>query len=186
MPIEIRSLSLPDVKLIRAARMRDQRGYFSETYARRDFIAAGIANEFVQDNEAHSAASGTVRGLHFQIPPFAQAKLVRTLRGSILDVVVDLRRSSATYGRHLTVELGGADGEQLFVPAGFAHGYCTLEPDTVVFYKVDNVYSADHERGLNWADQELGIHWPVVECAAALSEKDRALPRLRDLPVYFE
>jgi dTDP-4-dehydrorhamnose 3,5-epimerase len=186
MPIEIRPLTLPGVKLIRPTRFQDQRGCFSETYTRRDFIAAGIANDFLQDNEAHSAAAGTVRGLHFQIPPFAQAKLVRTLRGGILDVVVDLRRSSATYGRHLTVELRDTGGEQLFVPAGFAHGYCTLEPDTVVFYKVDNVYSAGHERGINWADPELGIQWPVADRAAVLSEKDRALPRLRDLPVYFE
>jgi dTDP-4-dehydrorhamnose 3,5-epimerase len=186
MKLEVRPLALPDVKLICSARARDQRGYFAETYVRRDFEAAGLACDFAQDNQSGSAAAGTIRGLHFQIPPFAQAKLIRVLRGRVLDVAVDLRRSSPNYGRHVAAELSEAGGEQLLVPAGFAHGFCTLEPDTVVFYKVDNVYSAEHDRGLNWADPALGIRWPVTVGAAVLSDKDRALPALRDLPRYFE
>ena len=186
MKLEVLSLSLPDVKLIRIARIADVRGYFAEAYVHRDFMAAGIADEFVQDNQSFSIAAGTVRGLHFQIPPFAQTKLVRVLRGKILDVVVDLRRTSATFGKHHTVELNAEKGDQLFVPLGFAHGFCTLVPDTEVFYKVNNVYSSAHDRGLNWADPALGIHWPVNKNQAILSEKDRALPMLSALPAYFE
>ena len=185
MKLDVLPLSLPDVKLIRTKRIADVRGYFAEAYVHRDFAAAGIADEFVQDNQSFSIAAGTVRGLHFQIPPFAQAKLVRVLRGKILDVVVDLRRASATFGKHLTVDLSAENGDQLFVPVGFAHGFCTLVPDTEVFYKVNNVYSSAHDRGLNWADPALGIHWPVNESQAILSEKDRALPMLSALPDYF-
>ncbi len=131
-------------------------------------------------------ARGTVRGLHFQKPPFAQAKLVRVLNGKILDVVVDLRRSSASYGQHVAVELSDADDEQLLVPAGFAHGFCTLEPNTVVLYKVDAVYSAAHDRGLNWADPKLAIKWPVTAENAVLSDKDRKLPMLDELTPVFD
>jgi dTDP-4-dehydrorhamnose 3,5-epimerase len=179
-------LALPGVKLIRATRISDMRGYFAETYVRNDFVAAGIVDQFVQDNQSFSTAAGTVRGLHFQIAPFTQSKLVRVLRGRMLDVVVDLRRSSATFGKHLSVELSADNGDQLFVPVGFAHGFCTLVPDTEAFYKVNNVYSAAHDRGLNWADPALGISWPVNESQAILSEKDRALPLLSALPDYFE
>jgi dTDP-4-dehydrorhamnose 3,5-epimerase len=186
MKLDIRPLTHPDVKLIRAARLADPRGYFAETYVRRDFAAAGIAHEFVQDNESLSRTRGTVRGLHFQIPPFAQAKLIRVLTGRIFDVCLDLRRSSPGYGRHATVELSAETGDQLFVPAGFAHGLCTLEPDTTVLYKVDAVYSAEHERGIAWSDPALAIPWPVGPDAAILSAKDAALPPLRDMPVYFD
>ncbi len=186
MKLDIRPLGHPEIKVIGAPRFRDQRGYFAETYVRRDFAAAGIAHEFVQDNESLSHAPGTVRGLHFQIPPFAQAKLVRVLTGRIFDACVDLRRSSPRYGQHATVELSAESGDQLFVPAGFAHGFCTLEPDTTVLYKVDAVYSAEHERGVAWSDPALAIPWPVGADAAILSAKDTALPRLRDLPVYFD
>ncbi len=186
MKLSIESLSIADIKLVRAPRMADARGYFAETYVRDDFAAAGIAHDFVQDNESTSKLAGTIRGLHFQVPPFAQTKLVRVPRGKILDVVVDLRRSSSSYGRHLAIELSAMTGDQLLVPAGFAHGFCTLEPDTTVFYKVDNVYSAGHDRGVNWADPALAIAWPVTPAQAVVSEKDRALPRLGDLPVYFE
>ena len=186
MKLEVRPLALPDVKLICSARARDQRGYFAETYVRRDFEAAGLTCDFVQDNQSGSAAAGTIRGLHFQIPPFAQTKLVRVLRGRILDVVVDLRRSSRSYGEHLAVELSEAAGEQLLVPAGFAHGFCTLEPDSIVFYKVDNVYSAEHDRGVHRADASLGIEWPVAAADAVVSEKDRGLPQFRELPAYFD
>ena len=186
MKLDIRPLTHPDVKLIRAARLADPRGTFAETYVRRDFVAAGIADEFVQDNESLSRARGTVRGLHFQIPPFAQAKLIRVLTGRIFDACVDLRRSSPRYGHHATVELTAETGDQLFVPAGFAHGFCTLEPDTTVLYKVDAVYSAEHERGIAWADPGLAIPWPVGPDAAVLSAKDAVLPPLRDMPVYFD
>ena len=186
MKLDVQSMSLAGVKLIRTTRISDLRGYFSETYVHRDFAASGIVDEFVQDNQSFSVAAGTIRGLHFQIAPFAQAKLVRVLRGKIFDAVVDLRRSSATFGKHLAVELNAESGDQLFVPVGFAHGFCTLMPDTEVFYKVTNVYSADHDRGLNWADPALGIRWPVNESQAILSEKDRALPMLSALPGYFE
>ena len=186
MKLSIRPLALPEVKLIGAPRFADPRGYFTETYVRRDFAAAGIALEFVQDGESHSHAAGTVRGLHFQIPPFAQPKIIRVLNGRAFDVCVDLRRSSPRYGRHTAIELAADTGDQLFIPAGFAHGYCTLEPETTVLYKVGAVYSAAHERGIDWADAALAIPWPVAKEAAILSDRDAALPPLRDLPVYFE
>jgi dTDP-4-dehydrorhamnose 3,5-epimerase len=186
MKLSIRPLALPEIKLIGAPRFGDQRGYFAETYVKRDFAAAGITHEFVQDNESLSRASGTVRGLHFQVPPFAQAKLIRVLTGRIFDVCVDLRRSSPRYSHHATVELAAASGDQLFVPAGFAHGFCTLEPDTTVLYKVDAVYSAEHDRGIAWVDPALAIPWPVGPDAAILSAKDAALPLLRDMPAYFD
>ena len=186
MKLSIRPLALPEVKLISAPRFGDQRGYFAETYVRGDFAAAGIANEFVQDNESLSRTAGTVRGMHFQIPPFAQAKLIRVLTGRIFDACVDLRRSSPRYGRQVSVELSAESGDQLFVPAGFAHGFCTLEPDTTVLYKVDAVYSAEHERGIAWADPALAIAWPIGPDAAILSAKDAALPPLREMPVYFD
>ena len=186
MKLSIRPLALPEIKVIAGPRFADQRGYFAETYVRRDFVAAGIAHEFAQDNESLSQSVGTVRGMHFQIPPFAQAKLIRVLTGRIFDACVDLRRSSPRYGHHATVELSAETGEQLFVPAGFAHGFCTLEPNTTVLYKVDAVYSAQHERGIAWSDAALGIPWPVGPHAAILSAKDAVLPPLRDLPVYFD
>jgi dTDP-4-dehydrorhamnose 3,5-epimerase len=186
MKLAMRPLALPEIKLISAPRFADPRGYFAETYVRRDFAAAGISIEFVQDNESLSRPPGTVRGLHFQIAPFAQAKLIRVLTGRIFDVCVDLRRSSPRYGQHATVELSAESGDQLFVPAGFAHGLCTLEPDTTVLYKVDAVYSAEHERGMLWSDPALAIAWPVGPDAAILSAKDAALPPLRDMPVYFD
>ncbi len=144
MPLDVHSLAIPDVKLIRTPRFSDARGYFCETFQRADFAARGLDNDFVQDNQSRSDRSGTVRGLHFQRPPFAQTKLVRVLRGRIFDVAVDLRRSSPSFGRHVAVELSSEGDEQLLVPAGFAHGFCTLEPDTVVFYKVDQVYSVEN------------------------------------------
>ena len=178
-------LPLDGIKLIRAVRISDTRGYFAETYVQRDFVAAGVGYEFIQDNESSSRSAGTIRGLHFRIPPFAQAKLLRVLRGRIFDVVVDLRHSSPTYGKHLTIELSEATGDQLLVPAGFAHGFCTLERDSVVFYKVDNIYSADHDRGVYWADTSLGIEWPISAAEAVVSERDSVLPHFRDIPIYF-
>jgi dTDP-4-dehydrorhamnose 3,5-epimerase len=182
---DVRPLSIPGAQLIRSAVLSDPRGYFVETYQRSKFAGAGIFHDFVQDNQSGSIIAGTVRGLHFQIPPFAQTKLIRVLRGRILDVVVDLRRSSSTFGKHTTVELADDTGDQLLVPAEFAHGFCTLVANTEVLYKVDNIYSPQHERGLNWADPELGIDWPVAPANAVLSDRDQALPFLRDLSDSF-
>jgi dTDP-4-dehydrorhamnose 3,5-epimerase len=186
MRLDVHRLAIPDVKLIRTPRFSDARGYFCETFQRADFAAKGLDYDFLQDNQSSSARSGTVRGLHFQRPPFAQAKLVRVLHGSIFDVAVDLRRSSPSFGKHIAIKLSSKGNEQLLVPAGFAHGFCTLEPDTVVFYKVDQVYSAAHDSGVNWADSRLGIEWPVASAEANLSEKDRGLPMFADLAPVFE
>ena len=184
MQLDVHSLAIPDVKLIRTPRFSDARGYFCETFQRADFAAQGLDNDFLQDNQSSSDRPGTVRGLHFQRPPFAQTKLVRVLRGSIFDVAVDLRRSSPSFGRHIAIKLSSEGNEQLLIPAGFAHGFCTLEPDTVVFYKVDQVYSAAHDGGVNWADPELGIEWPISAPEAILSEKDHRLPMLDDLAPF--
>ncbi len=172
--------SLPEVKLIRPRRIGDARGYFMETYNRKALAAAGITTEFVQDNQSRSEAAGTVRGLHFQTPPFAQAKLVRCTGGRILDVAVDIRTGSPTYGRHVAVELSDDNAWQLLVPVGFAHGFCTLEPGCIVQYKVSADYSFPNDAGIAWNDPDLGIPWPAVAVAAVLSDKDRRQPRLKD------
>ena len=184
--MEVLSTAIAEVKEIRPARHRDPRGFFSEIFRQDVLHRDGIDVPFVQENHSLSVERGVVRGLHFQIPPFAQTKLIRVLTGRIFDACVDLRRSSPRYGQHATVELSAETGDQLFVPAGFAHGFCTLEPDTTVLYKVDAVYSAEHERGIAWSDPALAIPWPIGPDAAILSAKDAALPPLRDLPVYFD
>ncbi|MBD0274149.1 MAG: dTDP-4-dehydrorhamnose 3,5-epimerase, partial [Acetobacteraceae bacterium] len=172
--------------LVMARGFADRRGVFTETYSERDFAALGIHDRFVQDNQSRSERAGTVRGLHFQAPPREQAKLVRVLSGSVLDVVVDLRRSSASYGRHLAVGLDAADGHQLYVPPGFAHGFCTLEPGTAVAYKVSAPFTPELDRCLAWDDPELGLPWPFGPAEAVLSNRDRRAPRLRDLPAFFD
>jgi dTDP-4-dehydrorhamnose 3,5-epimerase len=177
--------ALPDVKIVNPQRIGDQRGFFSETYNRQRFAEAGINVEFVQDNHSLSAATGTIRGLHFQSAPFAQAKLVRVVRGRILDIAIDLRQSSPTFGRHVAVELSAENGRQLFVPVGFAHGFCTLEANTEIVYKVSAYYSAAHDHGLRWSDPALEIDWPISSADAVLSNKDREQPLLAELPVYF-
>ncbi|WP_406857196.1 dTDP-4-dehydrorhamnose 3,5-epimerase [Alsobacter sp. KACC 23698] len=179
------SLSLPQPLLLTPPRFGDDRGWFSETWRKDRCAEAGITAEFVQDNQSFSVHRGTVRGLHCQLAPFAQAKLVRVLAGSIFDVVVDLRRSSPFYGRHQTFRLDAETGEQLFVPAGFAHGFCTLEPHTMVTYKVDAYYSREHDRTLLWNDPALGIAWPVGAGEAILSDKDRAALTLGALGPVF-
>jgi dTDP-4-dehydrorhamnose 3,5-epimerase len=176
---------LSGVKIITPHRISDQRGFFSETYNRQRFADAGVDVDFVQDNHSLSATVGTVRGLHFQSDPFAQAKLIRVVRGKILDVVVDLRHSSLTFGKHVAIELSADNGCQLFVPVGFAHGFCTLEPNTEIVYKVSAYYSAAHDHGLRWNDPVLSIEWPVSLVAAVLSDKDQRQPLLAELPVYF-
>lgn len=179
-------LSLPGLVLIRPSRHGDARGWFSEVWRHDQWEEAGVKADFVQDNQSFSAQPGTVRGLHFQLPPFAQAKLVRVVSGRVLDVAVDLRRSSPGFGRAVAVELSAEGGEQLFMPAGFAHGFCTLEPNTGLAYKVDAYYSAAHDRGVRWNDPALHIPWPVAEDAAVLSAKDRVQPLFADLTDLFE
>ena len=184
--MDVRPLDIPDVKLITTKRFGDHRGFFSETYTKRTFAEAGIDLDFVQDNHSRSADRGTVRGLHFQAPPFAQDKLVRVLKGAILDVAVDLRRGSSSFGRHVAVELTEESWQQLLVPVGFAHGFCTLVPDTEVFYKVTNYYAPQHDFGVLWNDPDLGIRWPVSDAEAVLSEKDSRQPRFGDLETLFD
>lgn len=183
--MKIVPLAIPDVILIVPKRFGDNRGYFSEIYSARALAEAGIEATFVQDNLSVSAAAGTVRGLHFQRPPSAQAKLVRVGRGRVLDVAVDIRRGSPSYGRHVSTELSAEGGEQLFIPAGFAHGFCTLEPNTEVVYKVSNYYAPDAEAGILWRDSALGIAWPVAADKAVLSAKDAALPPFVELGDVF-
>jgi dTDP-4-dehydrorhamnose 3,5-epimerase len=178
--------AIPDVKLVVPARHGDARGFFSETWNRRDFEAAGLVADWVQDNHARSRDRGVLRGLHFQVGAAAQTKLVRVTRGSIFDVAVDLRRSSPTFGRFVTVTLSAEEWNQLYVPRGFAHGYCTLEPDTEVVYKVDAYYAPALDRGVLWNDPDLAVPWPVSGAEALLSEKDRKLPHLSALPPQFE
>nr|WP_255616464.1 dTDP-4-dehydrorhamnose 3,5-epimerase [Microvirga puerhi] len=172
---------MPDVLIVRTKAFQDSRGFFTETYNQAAFAKAGITEAFVQDNVSLSTQVGTVRGLHFQLPPFAQAKLVRVVRGRILDIAVDLRRASPTFGQHVAVELSETNRQQIFVPAGFAHGFCTLEPNTEVQYKVSASYSPTHDRGLAWDDPALGIPWPVAPERAILSDKDTKHPRLAAL-----
>jgi dTDP-4-dehydrorhamnose 3,5-epimerase len=181
MSMQVVETRIPEVKLITPKRHGDHRGYFSETYNARAMREAGIALDFVQDNQSLSAERGTIRGLHFQLPPFAQDKLVRVLRGSIFDVAVDLRRGSPTFGQHVSAVLTADEGNQLLVPIGFGHGFCTLEPDTEVFYKVTNYYSPECDRGLLWNDADLGIDWPVSADEAVLSQKDLKQPTFKEL-----
>lgn len=183
--MEIQSLEIPEVKLVVPKMHRDARGFLSETFSQRSLEAAGIAGEFVQDNHSMSVAVGTVRGLHFQVPPHAQGKLVRVTRGAIYDVAVDLRVGSPSYGRHVAAILSAANWTQMWVPVGFGHGFCTLEPDTEVIYKVTEYYAPESDRGLKWDDPDLGIKWPVEPGGAILSEKDRRLPTLKQMTPAF-
>lgn len=177
--------SIPEVIAITPKKFGDGRGYFMETF-RHDLFEKNIGPfKLVQDNQSFSAQAGTIRGLHFQLEPRAQGKLVRCVAGSLLDVAVDIRRGSPTYGRHVAVELTAQNGRQLWVPPGFAHGFCTLMPDTEISYKVTDYYSAEHDRGLSWNDPALGISWPVSAQAVVLSEKDRNQPRLSEMPDAF-
>ena len=184
--MRVESTVIPDVKLVVPTKFEDHRGFFVETWNAKSWAENGVADQFVQDNHSLSRQQGTVRGLHFQSPPFAQAKLIRVVRGSILDVAVDIRRGSPTSRRHVAVRLSAGDPAQLLVPVGFAHGFCTLEPDTEVVYKVTGFYSRANDHGILWNDPALGIEWPVAAADALLSDKDRAAPRLADIPIYFD
>lgn len=178
-------LAVPGPVLVTPRRFGDHRGFFLETYSARDFAALGIPEVFVQDNHSLSAQAGTVRGMHFQRPPHAQAKLVRVLRGAILDIAVDIRRSSPCFGRHVAAELTAENGQMLYVPAGFAHGFCTLTADTEVAYKVTDLYAPDCDGGIAWDDPDLDLPWPFRPEEVQLSDKDRRAPRLRDLAQGF-
>lgn len=178
---------LAEVVEIRPVRHGDGRGWFSEVFKLDAFAEHGIVARFVQDNESFSAAGGTLRGIHYQIEPYAQAKLVRVIRGSMLDVAVDLRRASPTFGAHVAVTLTAQAGNQLLVPAGFGHALCTLEPDTHVGYKVTAPYAPDHERAVRWNDPALAIEWPHLDPdGPVLSDRDAAAPLLDEQPDLFE
>jgi dTDP-4-dehydrorhamnose 3,5-epimerase len=178
-------LDIPDLKMFVPKRFSDARGYFSEAWSDQHFRKEIADATFVQDNQSFSKSKGTVRGLHFQKPPFAQGKLIRVVRGSILDVAVDIRKGSPTYLRHVAVKLDASEGAQLWVPAGFLHGFCTLEDETEVIYKVTSCYSATHDAGVLWSDPDLGIYWPVDHDSVVLSAKDERNPRLSELPDFF-
>lgn len=178
--LKIERLAIPDVVLVTPRRFGDTRGFFSETFCDRDMAAAGLPDRFVQDNHSRSEKAGTVRGLHMQALPHAQAKLVRVTKGRILDVAVDVRVGSPTYGRHIAAELSAENWTQLLVPVGFLHGFATLEPDTEVQYKVTDYYVPAAEGGVLWHDPDLAIEWPVKIADATVSARDKELPRFRD------
>ena len=183
--MEVLQLTIPSIRIIKPRKLGDHRGFFSETYNKHALAQAGIALEFVQDNHSLSVSRGVVRGLHYQTPPFAQDKLVRVVRGAILDVAVDLRRSSPTFGKHVSAVISAEEWNQILVPVGFAHGFCTLAPDTEVIYKVTNYYSPAHDKGVRWNDPALGINWPVHEGDAIVSDKDKVQPLFSELEFFF-
>lgn len=181
---DIRKLALDGVLEITPKRFSDARGFFSETYNATDLAAEGIDLVFVQDNQSLSSSAGVLRGLHYQLPPYAQAKLVRVVRGAILDVAVDIRRSSASFGKWVSLELSAEKWNQILVPAGFAHGFVTLTDNTEVIYKVTNPYSPTHDRGICFDDPAIGIAWPSFAGGPVLSDKDRTAPLLADAAVF--
>lgn len=184
--IKVIPTSISDVIELVPQRHGDDRGWFSETFNQQAISSFGIDVNWVQDNESFSAAVGTLRGLHYQIGPFAQDKLVRVLEGAVLDVAVDFRRSSATFGQHVAIELSAATGNQLFVPRGFGHGFCTLESDTRFAYKVSSSYDPSSERAVAWNDPELAIQWPNQGKDVLLSAKDQVAPAFADQPDLFD
>jgi dTDP-4-dehydrorhamnose 3,5-epimerase len=179
--MEIRRLELDGVIEIVPKKFGDARGFFSETYSVKRFAEAGIDIDWVQDNQSFSAEKGVLRGLHFQLAPFAQDKLIRVLRGSIFDVAVDLRKASPTYGKWVSCVLSAEAWNQLLVPKGFAHGFVTLEPNVEVLYKVSAPYAPEHDRGICWNDPAIGIAWPLEGREPVLSGKDAAAPYLADI-----
>jgi dTDP-4-dehydrorhamnose 3,5-epimerase len=183
--MQIEPLDLPDILLIRPRVIRDERGYFVETYNKQLMPEAIAQVEFVQDNQSCSRRPFTIRGLHFQVGSSAQAKLIRVLSGSILDIVVDLRHSSPHFGLHAKAFLTAAGFEELWVPIGFAHGFCALEANSVVLYKVSEFFDVEAERGVRWNDPDLAIDWGTGSSEVTLSARDRQHPFFRDLPPYF-
>lgn len=176
--MKIETTALPGVLILTPPRFGDARGWFSETWNGPKLAAAGVNVAFVQDNHSMSAAVGTLRGLHYQRPPHAQDKLVRCSKGAVLDVAVDVRRGSPTYGKWLGIEISAEDGRQVLVPKGFLHGFVTRAPDTEVQYKCSDVYAPDCDGGIRWNDPEIGVDWGVSE--PVLSAKDQAAPFLKD------
>ena len=183
--MDVIETSLPDVKLITPKRFGDKRGFFSEIYNRRALAEIGVTADFIQENHAYSADRGTLRGLHFQAPPATQTKLLRVLRGAILDVCVDLRHGSPTFGKHIMAELTAESGQQILCPKGFAHGLLTLSPHTEIAYRVDAYYAPELDLGVRYDDPDLAIDWPIPADELILSEKDLNQPSLRDLPAIF-
>ncbi len=183
--MKIERLGIPEVLLITPARHGDDRGYFSETYSLPRMQEAGLTALFVQDNQSFSRARGTLRGLHCQVAPFVQGKLVRVLRGAIWDVAVDARAGSPSFGQHAAAILSAENGSQLWVPPGFLHGFCTTEPDTEVAYKVTALYDRASERGVAWDDPALALPWPLHGGEAMLSDKDRVLPPWSAAAAWF-
>ena len=183
--MDFEQLDIEGLVLVKPTRIGDARGWFAETFRQETFSEMAGSVNFVQHNHSMSGPEATVRGLHFQTEPRSQGKLVRCLSGKILDVAVDLRRSSPSYGKHVAVELSEHNGYQLWVPAGFAHGFVTRAKDTEVFYLVTDYYSPEHERGLLWNDPVLAISWGVSESEAVLSDKDRRWPTLSSLRAFF-
>ena len=184
--LSVEDTAIPAVKIVTPKKFGDHRGFFSETWSRKAFAEAGLDLDFVQDNQSLSSPVGTLRGLHFQSPPFAQDKLVRVTRGRILDVAVDIRASSPSFGKHVAVELSAENWKQLLVPTGFAHGFVTLEPDTEVIYKVTAPYAPENDHGLAFDDPALGIDWRLSLSDLTLSDKDRTHPRLAEMLRYFD
>jgi dTDP-4-dehydrorhamnose 3,5-epimerase len=179
------TLDLAGPILVEPLRRGDARGYFAETF-RADLFARKVGEvAFVQENESLSAKIGTLRGLHFQTDPFAQGKLVRCVAGAVFDVAVDIRSGSPSYGKWIGLELSAENGNQLWIPPGFAHGFCTLALESVLSYKVTAYYSADCDKGVAWDDPAIGIEWPTVADPDTLSAKDRIQPKLAELPMYF-
>jgi dTDP-4-dehydrorhamnose 3,5-epimerase len=183
--MKVETLSIPEVKLLTPARFNDPRGFFSETWQYARFADAGIPGPFIQDNHVVSTAAGVLRGLHCQVGPNAQGKLVRCVKGAIFDVAVDARQGSPTFGKWVGAETSAANWTQIWVPAGFLHAYCTLTAETEVIYKVTGAYDKAAERGVIWNDPDIGIEWPIDPGAVLLSDKDKVLPRLRDAGTLF-
>lgn len=188
MSVSVQHLSLPGVLEIVVTKHADKRGFFSEVFNAHDLAVHGVGMDFVQDNHSVSRRRGVMRGLHYQLPPFAQDKLIRVVRGAIFDVAVDIRPSSPTFCSWVSAELSASRWNQLFVPAGYAHGFVTTEPDTEVIYKVSSPYSREHERSIRFDDARLAIDWPIKAADMVLSEKDRLAPSIgsADLPVMGE
>lgn len=183
--VSVSEIGFGQVLEISPRKFGDNRGFFSETYNAKTFAAAGLEATFVQDNHSYSASAGTLRGLHFQTPPYAQGKLVRVTRGEILDVAVDIRRGSPTFARWVGLNVSAERWNQIYVPPGFAHGFVTLVPDTEVVYKVTEIYSPDHDRSIRFDDPEIGVDWPSLDVPLELSQKDREAPLLATVDTGF-
>jgi len=183
MPFRFQRLAIPDVILIEPKAHRDPRGFFVETYKQSEFFENGITEKFIQDNWSHSSR-GTLRGLHFQKPPQAQAKLVMVLKGEVFDVAVDIRKNSPTFGQWVGLTLSDKKAQMLYIPVGFAHGFCVLSDEADFIYKVSDEYSPELDRGIRWNDPDIGIDWPVS--SPLLSEKDMLLPLLKDADLDFD